>query len=91
MKDALSKSSKFVKLKDMKAHNIDGARMREIAKHISEQLPGLGFTLLIFDFGNETNMSNYISNANREDMIKALEEMVGVLKNHKDFRTPEGN
>lgn len=75
----------------MKAISIDGAHMRKLADMIKSQIPGFGFTLLVFEFGDETMMSNYISNANRQDMIKALKEMINVLEDHKDFQTPEGN
>lgn len=35
----------------------------------------VGFSLLVFDFGEDGTMS-YISNAAREDMIKAMEEFL---------------
>jgi len=37
-----------------------------------------GFCLLVFNFGDVSNKSrmNYISNSNRPDMIKALEEFI---------------
>lgn len=35
--------------------------------------PGIGFTLLLFDFGDGGSLA-YMSNARRADMIKTLEE-----------------
>ncbi len=54
--------------------------MRTIGRSIADGLPpGWGFCLLVFQFGPEGN-TNYISNAHREDMIKALEEFVANAK-----------
>jgi hypothetical protein len=69
---------------------IGGAEMRRLAKKIQKEIPGLGFALLVFEF-NDSGMSNYISNAERQDMIKALEETVFRLKDEQDFPTPEFN
>lgn len=41
----------------------------------------LGFTFLMFDFGEKGSMA-YLSNANREDMIRMLTEVVQKLKEH---------
>ena len=43
----------------------------------------VGFALLLFDFetsGTEQGRLNYVSNAQRKDMIKALEEFIGYAK-----------
>ncbi|MBT8453907.1 MAG: hypothetical protein KJO40_18240 [Deltaproteobacteria bacterium] len=40
---------------------------------------GAGFALLLFDLGERGNMA-YMSNAKREDMINALEDLIGILK-----------
>lgn len=37
--------------------------------------PGVGFTLLVFDFGERGNLA-YISNAVREDMLAAMREFI---------------
>lgn len=71
-------------------NQIGGAEMRQLAKKISKEIPGLGFALLIFEF-NKPGMSNYISNAQREDMIKAMEETLKRWKAGTDFPTPETN
>jgi hypothetical protein len=69
---------------------IGGAEMRQLAKKIEKELPGLGFCLLVFEF-YKPGMSNYISNAQREDMILALEETLKRWKDKTDFPTPETN
>jgi hypothetical protein len=43
----------------------------------------LGFCLLTFPF-NSPNITNYVSNANREDMIKALRETADRLERGED-------
>jgi hypothetical protein len=51
--------------------------MNALAFALREILPGLGFTLLVFDFNRiEGGRMNYISNANRADMMKAMREFV---------------
>jgi len=65
--------------------------MQEMANRVKELLPkDLGFTILVFPF-NEPGVSNYISNANRSDMIKALRETAERLEKKEDFITPENN
>ena len=65
-------------------------KMRLLAKNISRQIPGMGFALFVFEF-NEPGISNYISNADRDSMIKALEETLERFKNNQVFITPERN
>lgn len=67
-----------------------GAQMRELANYISKKIPGLGFTLLVFEF-HQPGISNYIANARRADMIKALRETANRLEQNQDFDTPETN
>ena len=52
---------------------------RTIGKLIGDQMPpGWGFALMIFQFvGKE---STWISNARREDMVKALRELADKLE-----------
>lgn len=75
---------------DKMSKQIGGQQMRDIASLIKKKLNGLGFALLVFEF-HKPGMTNYISNAQREDMIKALEETLLRWKNNKDFKTPETN
>lgn len=69
---------------------IGGEQMRNLANLIQPQINGLGFALLVFPF-NEPGMSNYISNAERKDMIKALREAADRFEKNQDFKTPETN
>lgn len=64
--------------------------MREIAEMIDTKIKGLGFALIVFEF-QKPEMSNYVSNAQRVDMIEALEETLKRWKNNQDFATPETN
>lgn len=53
---------------------------RDIAHSIDEQIPPkVGFCLVLFSFG-DSRFSTYVSNAERESMISALEEMLDHLK-----------
>lgn len=42
-----------------------------------------GYALIVFDF-HDPGLSNYISNAKREDMIKALRETADRLEKNQD-------
>lgn len=43
--------------------------------------PGWGFALFMFDFGEGANRTiSYISNADRESMVKTLREFLGKLE-----------
>lgn len=58
--------------------------LNSIAKDIKEKLPeGMGFALLAYEFGDaEDRRMLYISNSNREDVIKSMLEFCD--KNLKD-------
>ena len=62
----------------------------EIGRIIGDQMPkGWGFALLIFSFG-EQGFMNWVSNAQRADMIKALRECADRLeKDRRDFHRTE--
>jgi hypothetical protein len=52
------------------------AMLNEIGKMLRDACPkGYGFSLLIFSFGAGGNMF-YTSNAQREDMIRAMQEFI---------------
>jgi len=52
----------------------------DVGRIIADALPaGVGFAFLAFDFGARGNIA-YFSNANREDMIRALEELLARWK-----------
>lgn len=47
---------------------------REVGRRLSAEMPeGVGFALLVFDFGEGGNLA-WMSNGRREDMIKAVKE-----------------
>ena len=52
--------------------------LQVIAKEIKERLPEkMGFALLTYEFGDaEDRKMMYISNSNREDVLKAMSEFV---------------
>ena len=69
---------------------IGGQQMRDLAEMIEDKLNGLGFALIVFEF-KKPGMVNYVSNAQRADMVKALKETLNRWKNNQDFTTPETN
>jgi hypothetical protein len=69
---------------------MDAEKIRQLGKQIADQTKGQGFCLLVFPF-HTGGMSNYITNANRHDMIKALFETAEKLMDGEDFPTPESN
>lgn len=65
--------------------------MKTMAKEVRKYLPkDFGFTIIVFPF-KAPGISNYISNANRLDMIKALRETANRLEKKEDFKTPDNN
>ena len=60
---------------------------RQMGKAIAEEMndassgPPMGFMLMMFDFGPPGKFMTYFSNAQREDMIKALREQADHLEN----------
>lgn len=61
-----------------------------LAKYITNELPkGYGFVLLTFPFGDaENNELMYISNANRDDIVKTMNEF--IMKTHYQFGNDTG-
>lgn len=47
--------------------------MNKIAKVLDAAFAGNGFALFVFPFNTPDGRTNYISNANRQDMLKVLE------------------
>ncbi len=67
------------------------AKMRNLAAFVTRKLPkGWGFAIVVFPF-HRPGISNYVSNAQRQDMITALRETADRLEQRQDFRTPEEN
>lgn len=74
----------------MDGKQIDAEEMRKVAEVIRASLPkGLGFCLITFETGTSDTPSNYISNCEREDMIKHLRETAETLEKNREFNTPE--
>ena len=57
--------------------------LQAIAKEIKEKLPeSMGFALLAYEFGGtDDRRMMYISNSNREDVLKAMLEFVNKNSN----------
>lgn len=56
------------------------AVLRKLANQLKEQMPeGWGFTLQIFSYG-ENGVNFYISTANRDDMIRLMQEFINREK-----------
>lgn len=51
---------------------------------IENQFGKMGFALIIFEF-NQPGISNYVSNAQRDDMITALRETADRLEAKQDI------
>lgn len=65
-----------------KDEEIVKSKMQTIAKKVNDELPeGFGFVVLSFVFDNPGQMM-YISNANRDDVVKAMEEFIQKTKNN---------
>jgi hypothetical protein len=67
---------------------INADKLNKIGDLIKNEAPGLGFSLIVFDFGDQNIFGQlrefrYISNAQRIDMIGALEAMLNKWKNEK--------
>lgn len=59
------------------------AMLKDIGKTIHGVMPeGFGFTLLMFSFG-EGGSTFYISDAQRDDMLKAMQEFIDKQKGGK--------
>lgn len=51
-------------------------RMQSIARKVDEELPdNFGFVVLAFKFNEKSEMI-YVSNANREDVVKSMKEFI---------------
>lgn len=65
--------------------------MIDMGNAVKCRLPeGFGFALVVFPYGGP-GVSNYISSAERSDMITALRETADRLERNQDFQTPSAN
>lgn len=65
-------------------------KMQKIGAMVKAETPaGWGFAVLCFSFG-ENGFMNWVSNAERDDMIKALREMAARMESdRRDFHRTE--
>jgi len=68
------------------------ARMEAIARAIDEFLNGppprkktVGFCLMVFAFGEGPGRANYMSNANREDVVTLLKEQLARFEGQPEM------
>jgi hypothetical protein len=54
--------------------------MQKFGEIIGKLLPGYGFFLMIFEFHSQ-GRANYISNAQREDVINSMKEFIQRTEN----------
>jgi hypothetical protein len=56
-------------------------QMQKIARKVDEELPqGWGFAVLAFPFGEGEGRINYVSNGNREDVVKVVRQWLDEWK-----------
>ncbi|BAO89058.1 hypothetical protein [Caballeronia cordobensis] len=53
--------------------------MTEVGSILRDVFKGYGFALLVFDF-NVAGRMNYLSNAHRGDMVRALQEFIDLTQ-----------
>lgn len=67
----------------MEEEGIVKGKLQGIAKKVAAELPeGFGFVVLAFKF-NEKGQLMYVSNADRADVVKAMEEW--IIKTAKNY------
>ena len=65
--------------------------LKGIAKVLNNKLlKGYGFALIVFDFNNTAD-ADYVSNANRGDMIEVLRETANRLEKRQDIQPEQNN
>lgn len=65
------------------------ADLRVLARHVDQQLPyGWGFVVLAFPFGEGGRM-NYVANAERPDVVRAMYEFIEATKEQWGEHEPE--
>ena len=72
----MSKPSNMAKLVRMEKVNREVGAL--IGESIKQSGGNYGFALFMFSFGDESEMT-WISNAEREDMVKALKEFIETV------------
>lgn len=58
-------------------------KMQDIARMIKKEIPNqYGFILLTFEHNTNDGSMIYVSDSNREDVVKAMEEFIEKTKNN---------
>ena len=67
-----------------KMNELVKGKMQKIARKVDEELPNeYGFVVLTFNFGEGIdNEMMYVSNANRQDIVKAMKEWIEKTENN---------
>lgn len=65
------------------------SKMQKIGRKVDEELPReYGFVVLTFNFGEgKDNEMMYVSNANRQDVVKAMKEWIEKTENTFGYDT----
>lgn len=56
-------------------------RLQKTMEALKEVFPGMGLTLMVFDFEGGPQRMLYVSNAERATMVQAMQEFVGKQAN----------
>lgn len=77
---------KLIQTERMK--RLSNSVMQDLAKLIASKLgKKYGFFLMVYEHNSNSGRSNYVSNSNREDVIKAMKEFIekteGLYGAHK--------
>lgn len=73
-----------------KNRQLGNEQMHVLAEHIGSIVPE-GFILLVLPFESPGSMVSYISNVERNSVIRAARELADKLENHDDFDTSSIN
>lgn len=65
---------------------MDKENLNLLANMVGNALPdNMGFCLMVFPFGGKGGLLQYISNGNREDVLKALKEWIATVDTDEKF------
>lgn len=77
-------------MKELTGSQEEHELMTKTAKLLKELFNGYGFALIVFDF-HKPGISNYVSNAQRKEMIMALRETAERLEKRQDVQPGQEN
>ena len=72
-------------MNEINAEEFVKSKLQGIAQKVKNELPeGFGFVVLTFKFNEkpDTAQMMYVSNANRDDVVKAMEEFIQKTKDN---------